>query len=149
MEILNATQITPLPWWYPKMLDLSTRIFGRDDPAMIEQELRAHSVFHVAVAIHEQQVVGFKVGYQDRMSRFYSWLGGVDPDFRRRGIASALMQAQHTWCQERGYRLIRTQTKNTWREMLLLNIQSGFDVIGTYTDEDGQPKIILEKRLGG
>ena len=31
--------------------------------------------------------------------------------------------------------------------MLLLNIKSGFDVIGTYTDGEGEPKIILEKRL--
>jgi hypothetical protein len=31
--------------------------------------------------------------------------------------------------------------------MLILNIKHGFDVIGTYTDEKGEPKIILEKRL--
>lgn len=31
--------------------------------------------------------------------------------------------------------------------MLLLNIKNGFDVIGTYTDQDGEIKIILEKSL--
>ena len=31
--------------------------------------------------------------------------------------------------------------------MLVLNIENGFDVIGTYTDDSGEPKIIFEKKL--
>lgn len=31
--------------------------------------------------------------------------------------------------------------------MLILNLRRGLDIIGTYTDERGEPKIILEKRL--
>jgi hypothetical protein len=31
--------------------------------------------------------------------------------------------------------------------MLLLDIHEGFDVIGTFTDDEGEPKIILEKWL--
>ncbi|GMB08267.1 hypothetical protein B1no1_09770 [Thermolongibacillus altinsuensis] len=46
-----------------------------------------------------------------------------------------------------GTKFVRTKTKNKWRNMLILNIKHGFDVIGTYTDEKGEPKIILEKRL--
>lgn len=61
---------------------------------------------------------------------------------------SELMRRQHEWCRSHGYRVIRTHTKNKWRDMLILNIRHGFDVIGTYTDEKGEPKIILEKRLG-
>ncbi|WP_274519618.1 hypothetical protein [Caenibacillus caldisaponilyticus] len=40
-----------------------------------------------------------------------------------------------------------TQTKNKWRAMLLLNLRHGFDIIGTFTDEKGEPKFILQKRL--
>jgi hypothetical protein len=36
---------------------------------------------------------------------------------------------------------------NKWRSMLILNIKCGFDVIDTYTDENGRNKIILEKKL--
>lgn len=103
--------------------------------------------FLVLVAIHDQVVIGYKVGYEDRTHRFYSWVGGVDPEYRKQGIASELMRRQHVWCTLNGYSLIRTQTKNKWRNMLILNLRHGFDIVGTFTDEKGEPKIILEKRL--
>ncbi|MBO1582269.1 MULTISPECIES: hypothetical protein [Bacillus] len=57
------------------------------------------------------------------------------------------MEQQHQFLREKGYRIIQTKTKNKWRNMLILNIKSGFDIIGTYTDEKGEPKIILQKNL--
>jgi len=93
------------------------------------------------------RAVAFKVGYERKPGRFYSWLGGVLPEFRGRGLARTLMRLQHAWCRERGYRTVRTHTKNTWKAMLVLDLKEGFDVIGTYTDERGEPKLILEKRL--
>lgn len=36
---------------------------------------------------------------------------------------------------------------NKWRGMLILNIKNGFDIIETYTDENGLHKIVLEKNL--
>jgi GNAT superfamily N-acetyltransferase len=74
-------------------------------------------------------------------------MGGVSPDHRGQGIASELMRRQHEWCRNHGYKVIHTHTKNQWRAMLILNLRHGFDVIGTYADERGEPKIILEKRL--
>lgn len=58
------------------------------------------------------------------------------------------MKYQHDFALRERYTAVQTQTKNKWRHMLLLNIQNGFDVIGTYTDKTGEPKIILEKKLG-
>ena len=49
--------------------------------------------------------------------------------------------------QTQGYEVIQTQTKNKWRNMLILNLRHGFDIVGTYTDSKGEPKIILKKRL--
>ena len=54
---------------------------------------------------------------------------------------------QHDWCIKKGYETIRTHTKNSFKSMLILNLKNGFDVIGTFTDEKGEPKIILEKKL--
>jgi hypothetical protein len=31
--------------------------------------------------------------------------------------------------------------------MLVLNLGHGFDVVGTFTDDKGEPKIIVDKRL--
>ncbi|MDZ5606438.1 GNAT family N-acetyltransferase [Bacillus pseudomycoides] len=78
---------------------------------------------------------------------FYSWLGRGDENYRNQRIGFNLMEQQHQLLREKGYRIIQTKTKNKWRNMLILNIKSGFDIIGTYTDEKGEPKIILQKNL--
>lgn len=31
--------------------------------------------------------------------------------------------------------------------MIVLNLRQGFDIVGTFTDDRGEPKIILEKYL--
>ena len=105
------------------------------------------SITIVASDAPHQEIVGFKVGYPQKDHRFYSWLGGVHPTYRRQGIGSELMRQQHDYCQRAGFHTIRTKTTNQWRAMLLLNIRHRFDVIGTYVDEQGDVKIILEKRL--
>jgi predicted GNAT superfamily acetyltransferase len=133
--------------WFQSMCGLHRSIFKTQNADSIEEELCARPSFLILVATDNEQVVGYKIGYQDRKSRFYSWLGGVHPEHRRQGIASELMLRQHEWCKKQGYVVIRTQTKNQWRNMLILNLRHGFDVVGTYTDERGEPKIILEKRL--
>ncbi|MCL6625712.1 GNAT family N-acetyltransferase [Alicyclobacillus shizuokensis] len=129
------------------MCRLHDSIFTEQDSDTISMELQRKSRFLILLAVNQGEVVGYKVGYEDRTQRFYSWLGGVYPEYRGRGIASELMRRQHEWCRERGYRVIRTQTKNKWRDMLILNLRHGFDIVGTYTDEKGEPKIILEKKL--
>ena len=96
-------------------------------------------------AFHEERVVGFKVGHEDTSEEFYSWIGGIHLFYRKRGIASNFMEMQHRILKERGYKAVFTKTKNKWRNMLILNLRHGFDVIGTYTDSKGEPKIILKK----
>ncbi|WP_017436063.1 GNAT family N-acetyltransferase [Saccharococcus caldoxylosilyticus] len=101
----------------------------------------------VLVALDNGKVVGFKLGYEQGANEFYSWIGGVDSAYRRQGIGSTLMTMQHDWLKEHGYSVVTTTTKNKWRNMLILNLRHGFDIIGTYTDEKGEPKIILKKQL--
>lgn len=147
MEYASFTSLEIESEWYQGMSALHSTIFKTQGPDPIEEELSARSKFLILVALTHGRVVGYKIGYQDRKTRFYSWLGGVNPEYRGQGIASELMVRQHAWCKNQGYSVIRTQTKNTWRSMLILNLRHGFDVIGTYTDKNGEPKIILEKHL--
>ncbi|MHB1682862.1 MAG: GNAT family N-acetyltransferase [Bacilli bacterium] len=130
-----------------RLCALHDTIFRSQSSATIAMELQKKHHFLILLALHEKSVVGFKIGYEDRTGRFYSWLGGVDPDFRGRGIASELMGRQHAWCIDNNYRVIRTHTKNKWRNMLILNLRHGFDIVGTFTDERGETKIILDTRL--
>ncbi|GGE12229.1 hypothetical protein GCM10011571_12030 [Marinithermofilum abyssi] len=101
----------------------------------------------IQIAEEDACVVGYKIGYEEKRGRFYSWIGGVSPAYRGKGIASTLMRTQHQWCKENGYTEIMTKTKNKWRNMLILNLKHGFDIIGTYTDHKGEPKLILSKSL--
>jgi len=93
------------------------------------------------------QVVGFKFGYEQEDGVFYSWLGGVHPNFQGRGIANALMVAQHEEAKKRGYNRIRTYSQNHRKSMMIANLKHGFDIVGTFTDKKGRHKIIFEKDL--
>lgn len=101
----------------------------------------------IHVALVDDQVAGYKIGYGLDGQTFYSWPGGVRPNYRKLGIASELMRRQHVDLQALGYEVVRTKTMNKWRGMLLLNIQTGFDVLETEVDPRGQLKIVLEKKL--
>lgn len=127
------------------ILKLHAAIFGKTD--QLEKKMAGKPKLLVAYAIFQDQVIGFKIGYELEENKYYSWLGGVDAKYRGKGIASRLMEIQHEYIKEKGYRVVRTKTMNKWRDMLILNIKHGFDVKETYIDEKGRHKIILEKKL--
>ena len=94
---------------------------------------------------HDEEIIGYKIGYELKADTFYSWLGGVAPKYQKHGIGTKLMEMQHQWIKENGYTYVQTKTMNKWRSMLILNIKNGFDVIDTYIDKKGLQKIVLEK----
>lgn len=125
--------------------ELHKVIFGTYDDLV--NKMSSKPKLLVIVAMDGKKVIGYKIGYEVDKSTFYSWLGGVNPNYRGQGIASTLMEKQHQYLKEECYKVVQTKTMNRWRNMLVLNIKNGFEVINTYTDEKGLHKIILEKRL--
>lgn len=101
----------------------------------------------MAVAFHEGHLVGFKIGYSKGKEKYYSWLGGVDEKWRRKGIAIELMKIQHDWCRSKNYKLIETQTLNKWKEMLIFNLKSGFNLVGVCESKKYGLRLILEREL--
>lgn len=128
-----------------KILKLHASIFNDSDTLISKAENKPKLIF--TVALEDNEVMGYKIGYEFDFDCFYSWLGGVDENHRNKGIASKLMNQQHRYLKEKDYKIVQTKTRNKWRNMLVLNIKNGFDVIGTYTDSKGELKIILEKHL--
>ncbi|MEW9677978.1 GNAT family N-acetyltransferase [Lentibacillus sp. L22] len=128
-----------------QILSLHEIIFGDSETLVKKAQSKPKLLF--TVGLEKDVVVGYKIGYELESDSFYSWLGGVDENHRNKGVASKLMNQQHSYLQEKGYKTIQTKTKNKWRNMLILNIKNGFDVIGTYIDNSGEPKIVLEKSL--
>jgi predicted GNAT superfamily acetyltransferase len=127
------------------ILEVYREVFGsRDD---LIHKMKEKPRLLVTVAKQEENVIGFKIGYELDSRTFYSWLGGVSEDYRKHGIASRLLTLQHQFLKENGYHIVQTKTMNKWRDMLILNIKHGFDVIETNTDKKGRHKIVLEKKL--
>lgn len=145
MKIIVISNVTDAQPYEKELEELYQEIFASKIKFLSSLFEKKH--FHLVIAIKEGKLIGFKAGYEQKSSRFYSWIGGVSPLHRGQGIAGELMKAQHTWCHHHGYTAIQTKTKNRWKQMLILNLKHGFNVIGTYTDETGEPKIILEKKL--
>lgn len=127
------------------IIQLHRNIFSDFEDLVSKMKSKPHLLVQTAMA--EERVIGYKMGYRLDDDTFYSWLGGVDPEYRENGIGSMLMEKQHEYLTEMGFKMVRTKTMNKWRGMLILNIKHGFDVIETYTDEKGLHKIVLEKRL--
>jgi predicted GNAT superfamily acetyltransferase len=127
------------------ILDLHENIFGVSEDLISKMTKKPNLL--IVTAMNGEKVIGYKIGYEINKDIFYSWLGGVDSNHRKDGIATQLMIKQHQILKENGYRTVQTKTMNKWRGMLLLNIKNGFDVTETYIDDNGLHKIILEKSL--
>jgi GNAT superfamily N-acetyltransferase len=100
------------------------------------------------ITCHENsRLLGFKLGYGKEGDTFYSWIGGVHPDFRGLGIAGELMAVQHDECKKDGYKKIETRTKNEFSKMIRVNLAHGFRISGTLISAGGNVKIVMEKLL--
>ena len=103
----------------------------------------------ILMAFTEGVAAGFKVGY-DKFGdgSFYSWMGGVIPEFRQMGIALKLAQHQEKMAKEKGYRSIKMKTRNYLKAMLLFALSNGFLITGVEPREElKDSRILLEKKL--
>lgn len=122
-------------------------IFETTDFQKFQNRVKKEKDLLFITAYKENTLLGFKIGYQKTPHVFYSWLGGINPDFRNQGIATALMLFQHEWAKKNNYEIIETKTMNRWKNMLILNLKHGFDIHSTYSDSNGIIKIILQKQI--
>ena len=94
------------------------------------------------------ETAGFKVGYEVESGIFYSWVGGVLPDFRKKGVARALADEMEVWLRARAYHTLRMKTHNKFRNMLLFAIGNDFEITGVEKRENiAENRILLEKKL--
>ncbi|MES2801312.1 MAG: GNAT family N-acetyltransferase [Bdellovibrionota bacterium] len=97
---------------------------------------------------YEQELVGFKAGFEIDETKYYSWLGAVSKAHRKLGVANALTQEQHAWAKTQNYKLMQTKSDNRHKEMMHLNLNAGFDIVGTeQTSISPVLKILFEKKL--
>jgi GNAT superfamily N-acetyltransferase len=109
-------------------------------------KLHAHHLYS-SIALYDGKVVGFKLGYPEDNMMFYSWLGCVNPSFRKLGLGSKFMDIQHEYCRNNEFLWVYTTTRNKWKGMIDLNFRFGFQIIGTTIDENGETRLHLRKTL--
>ena len=128
------------------MSALAKKAIDTDISILSDQLLNKQRILN-CFAYVGNEMVAYKIGFQQRPGYFESWIGVVDPKYRRLGIATTLMNAQHQWAQEAGFKIIETITTGDNQAMLLVNIKGGFEVCGTFLDRRKNLKVILQKML--
>lgn len=140
IEIGSAADIVALSKQIPEFEQVTTleRLQSRLDGA----------VGLILVAKFEGALVGYKVGYQLTEDTFYSWLGGVIPEYRKHGVATLLLNYQEKWARNSGYKEIKVKSMNRFPGMLKLLISNGYEIVGVDKGVCGsEGKIVFLKRL--
>ena len=126
-----------------RLVSVVQKTFPTLDPIKYEARLKETENHLCLVALDGERIVGFKLGHS-RQGTYYSWLGGVEPEYRGLGIGSLLMKSMKDWCRSHGYAQIQTKSMNQFPDMIRLNLKHGFDVIGVETEPTGELKILMK-----
>ena len=132
---------------YREMVELYSELFNDSDLDFFKQRIEEHSKLLSVLAYSKNQLIGFKVGYPYDYKTFYSWIGGVLPNYRQRGVGTQMAKIQEDFAKSDGFKKLRTKSMNSYKAMMILNLKNGFDITTVYTNTKGQTKIVFEKEL--
>jgi GNAT superfamily N-acetyltransferase len=113
-------------------------------------EERLEGVAHlILIATVDDKPVGFKVGYcRYGRETFYSWMGGVLDQYRRKGIATKLADEQETWAKTQGFIKVVLKTRNRLTKMIHFGLNRGFLIVDLIKKGDVKDyRIVMEKTL--
>lgn len=102
----------------------------------------------ILVAYHDKKPVACKIAYNRfNNGSLYSWLGGVLPEYRRRGIATLLNSELEKIAKE-SYQSIVFKTRNKFKPMIHFGLKNGYEIIGFEEKQNiNEHRIILKKKL--
>lgn len=103
----------------------------------------------ILIATVDDKPVGFKVGYR-RYGHdvFYSWMGGVLDQYRRKGIATKLADSQEIWAKTHGFVKVTFKTRNRLSKMIHFGLNRGFMIVDLIKKGDViDYRIVMEKVL--
>lgn len=101
----------------------------------------------LVVAFDGHRPVGFKFGYVVKENlKFFSWLGGVDSEYRRRGIGQALLDFQEQYVKNLGIPILYFTSFDRFPAMIALGKKNMYVKVRT-AEERGEKKYWFEKHL--
>lgn len=113
------------------ILAIETNIpeFGTPKTLEIIKQKLADKTYLLLVAYHNEQPVGYKLGYALSDTVFYSWLGAVMPEYRGHGLAQKMLNAQEAWLKAQNYQAVQVKTMNRFRAMLAMLVKNHYHII--------------------
>ena len=101
------------------------------------------------LAESEGKPVGCKLAYNRYFDgSVYSWLGGVLPEYRNKGIATALLFKLEQEAKRKLFLSVRMKTRNKHVNMLRFALANGFQLVGFHEKADrNESAIELMKML--
>jgi len=132
---------------YQELASLYHYLFEDADLKFFKQRIDVQLKALYVLAYNDTILIGFKIGYPYNAYTFYSWVGGVLPEFHNQGIAKQLAKLQEDYAKNKGFTKLRTKSMNQFKPMMILNLKNGFDITKIYTNTKGQTKIVFEKQL--
>ena len=115
-----------------------------------EYEKRLNNIKHLVLTAYiDNKLVGFKIGYETQSKQnFYSWMGGVLPKYRQKGIAEKLYRYQEDWVKQAGYKRILLKTHYKHKSMIKFIQKHKFIQMGIIPhNPDDETRILFEKKL--
>ena len=118
------------------------------DAAFFEERYKGkqHVIF---VAYLDEKPIGYMISY-DRFSdgSIYCWMAGVNPEFRKLGALTKLMEKLESWCKENSIHTIHIKARNCRREMLSYLIKTGYLLTAVLTKANiADNRILLQKEI--
>ncbi|NQV17888.1 MAG: GNAT family N-acetyltransferase [Armatimonadetes bacterium] len=148
-DMLLENELQIKPGTINEVVLLSKQIPEFDKPyENSEYKKRFENTKHlILIAYYFEKPVGFKVGYQIE-DYFYTWMGGVLPNFRNRNIAKKLAQKQEEWIKENSFVKMKLKIRNKHKSMLHFALSNGFKIISLEPNKNKEEsRIILEKKV--
>ena len=137
------------PNYHGLIADLATQTIEPSTEQEIDREMtNPHSL--PLVAFVDDKPVGFKLGHgrDARGHLFESRLGGVLPEYRGRGVATALARHQIAAAIAWGYRTLRVHTSHDNAPMIRLCLRQGFNLDGMiYHEKRRLALVVLNRQL--
>ncbi len=103
--------------------------FGTPKTLEIIKQRLADKTYLLLVAYHNEQPVGYKLGYALSDTVFYSWLGAVMPEHRGHGLAQEMLNEQEAWLKTQNYQAVQVKTMNCFRAMLAMLVKNHYHII--------------------
>ena len=101
----------------------------------------------ILTAYYKNWPVGFKIGYETPSKKiFYSWIGGVLSNYRKRGIANELADYQEKWVTNKDFKSIIVKTRKKHTSMIAMLDSRAYKKLAILPcSPDEETRLIYEK----